>query len=277
MTELSILMPVFNEAATVEEAIERTLQADLGTDSYELVVVDDGSTDGTRTLLTERAWPDQVRVFLHERNRGKGGAVRTALGEANGLYSVILDADLEYDPNDLAKLLDPVREGTVDVAYGSRAFQAHSAYSFWYVVGNKFLSLATNVIYNTWLTDVYTCFKLMPTDLMRSLDLSSTGFTIEAEVTGRLLRSRARIYEVGITYVARRREEGKKITPLDGIRGLLMLVRCRLLPPPAGRLPAPQGSRIARGAVGAGSLERAHHPAEAEVEAPGRRKATKFE
>jgi glycosyltransferase involved in cell wall biosynthesis len=236
MTELSILTPVYNEEATVEEAIERALRADLGTDSYELVVVDDGSTDGTRSLLAERDWPDQVRVFLHDRNRGKGAAVRTALREARGRYSVILDADLEYDPNDLAKLLGPVREGVVDAAYGSRAFQAHSAYSFWYVVGNRFLSLATNVIYNTWITDVYTCFKLMPTDLMRSLDLRSTGFTIEAELTGRLLRSGARIYEVGIDYVARTREEGKKITPLDGIRGLLMLVRCRF--GPANRAPA---------------------------------------
>ena len=225
--ELSILMPVFNEEGTVEAAIERALAADVGTDSYELVVVDDGSTDGTRSRLEGRQWPETVRMCFNGENRGKGQAVRTALQQARGTYAVILDADLEYDPNDLAPLLAPVRDGIADAAFGSRAFQAHSAYSFWYVIGNRFLSLATNVIFNTWITDVYTCFKLMPAELMRSLPLRAEGFTIEAELTGRLLRSGARIYEVPIHYVARRREEGKKIRPIDGIRGLLTLLRCR--------------------------------------------------
>jgi glycosyltransferase involved in cell wall biosynthesis len=227
MTELSILMPVYNEERTIEAAIDRALAADVGTHEYELVVVDDGSTDGTRALLEGREWPDQVRITFAGENRGKGQAIRTALEQARGTYSVILDADLEYDPNDLAPLLAPVRDGIADAAFGSRAFQAHSAYSFWYVVGNRFLSLATNVIYNTWITDVYTCFKLMPSELMRSLPLRANGFTIEAELTGRLLRADARIYEVPIHYVARRREEGKKIRPIDGIRGLLTLLRCR--------------------------------------------------
>jgi glycosyltransferase involved in cell wall biosynthesis len=227
MTELSILMPVFNEERTIERAIERALAADLGTDSYELVIVDDGSTDGTRALLEEREWPEQVRISFADQNRGKGQAIRTALAQARGKYSVNLDADLEYDPNDLKELLAPVRDGIADAAFGSRAFKAHSAYSFWYVVGNRFLSLATNVVFNTWITDVYTCFKLMPTDLMRSLELRANGFTIEAEMTGRLLRSGARIYEVPIKYVARSREEGKKIKPSDGLRGLLTLLRCR--------------------------------------------------
>jgi dolichol-phosphate hexosyltransferase len=227
MTELSILMPVYNEEGTIERAIERAIGADVGTDSYELVVVDDGSTDGTRALLQGREWPEQVRLVFAVENRGKGQAIRTALEEARGTYSVILDADLEYDPNDLAELLAPVRDGVADAAFGARAFKAHSAYSFWYVVGNRFLSLSTNVIYNTWITDVYTCFKLMPTELMRSLDLRANGFTIEAEMTARLLRARARIYEVPIKYVARRREEGKKIRPSDGFRGLLTLLRCR--------------------------------------------------
>lgn len=229
MSELSILMPVFNEEATVERAIRRVIEADLGTDSWELVVVDDGSTDRTREILAGGDWPEQVQIRFGSENRGKGTAVRTALSEARGKYSVILDADLEYDPNDMAKLLPPVREGLADAVYGTRAFVAHSAYSFWYVVGNRFLSLATNVIYNTWITDVYTCYKLMPTDLMRSLGLRANGFTIEAEQTGRLLRSGARIFEVPISYTARRREEGKKIRATDGIRGLLTLLRCRFL------------------------------------------------
>jgi dolichol-phosphate hexosyltransferase len=227
MTELSILMPVYNEEGTIVQAIDRALDADVGTDSYELVIVDDGSTDDTRRLLEERKWPEQVRITIANQNRGKGQAIRTALEEARGTYSVILDADLEYDPNDLKELLAPVRDGIADAAFGARAFKAHSAYSFWYVVGNRFLSLSTNVIYNTWITDVYTCFKLMPTELMRSLDLRANGFTIEAEMTARLLRARARIYEVPIKYVARRREEGKKIRPSDGFRGLLTLLRCR--------------------------------------------------
>jgi glycosyltransferase involved in cell wall biosynthesis len=227
MTELSILMPVYNEEATIERAIERVLRADVGTDSYELVVVDDGSTDRTRDLLGGREWPDHVRISYADVNRGKGQAIRTALAEARGKYSVILDADLEYDPNDLRDLLVPVREGIADAAFGTRAFRAHSAYSFWYVMGNRFLSMATNVIFNTWITDVYTCFKLMPTDLMRSLSLRENGFTIEAEITGRLLRTGARIHEVPITYIARSREEGKKIRPSDGFRGLITLLRIR--------------------------------------------------
>ena len=227
MTELSILMPVYNAEATIERAIERVLAADLGTDSYELVIVDDGSTDRTRALLGGREWPGEVRITYAAENRGKGQAIRTALAEARGTYSVILDADLEYDPNDLRDLLAPVRDRVADAAFGTRAFRAHSAYSFWYVMGNRALSMATNVIFNTWITDVYTCFKLMPTELMRSLSLREDGFTIEAEITGRLLRSGARIYEVPITYVARRREEGKKIRPSDGLRGLLTLLRIR--------------------------------------------------
>jgi dolichol-phosphate hexosyltransferase len=226
-TELSILMPAFNEEATIERAIQRVLDADMGTDSYELVIVDDGSTDRTRELLDARSWPEQVRIHHAPANGGKGQAIRLALSEAQGKYSVILDADLEYDPNDLKDLLVPVRDQIAEAAFGTRAFRAHSAYSFWYVVGNWFLSMATNVIFNTWITDVYTCFKLMPTELMRSLSLRENGFTIEAEITARLLRRRARIYEVPITYVARSREEGKKIRPSDGMRGLMTLLRIR--------------------------------------------------
>jgi dolichol-phosphate hexosyltransferase len=220
-------MPAYNEEATIERAIQRVLDADLGTESYELVIVDDGSTDRTKELLESGDWPDHVRITYAAENGGKGQAIRTALSQAGGTYAVILDADLEYDPNDLKDLLVPVRERVADAAYGTRAFRAHSAYSFWYVMGNRFLSLATNLIFNTWITDVYTCFKLMSTELMRSLSLREDGFTIEAEITGRLLRSRARIYEVPITYVARRREEGKKIRPSDGFRGLLTLLRIR--------------------------------------------------
>jgi glycosyltransferase involved in cell wall biosynthesis len=219
-------MPVFNEEATLERAIARVLDADLGTGSWELVIVDDGSRDRSREILAA-VESDRVRVDLRDENGGKGAAIRRALELAEGTYVAILDADLEYDPNDIGRLLAPVRDGIADAAYGSRAFQAHASYSFWYVMGNRFLSFATSFIFNSWVTDVYTCFKVMPTELMRSLDLKANGFTLEAEITGRLLRMRARIFEVQITYVARRREEGKKIKPSDGIRGLLTLLRVR--------------------------------------------------
>jgi glycosyltransferase involved in cell wall biosynthesis len=227
MTELSILMPAYNEEATIERAIRRVLAADVGTEDYELVVVDDGSADRTREILQGGDWSERVRINYAGRNGGKGRAIREALRLARGRFAVILDADLEYDPNDLQRLLPPVREGIADATYGTRAFQSHSAYGFWYVMGNRFLSMATNVIFNTWITDVYTCFKLMPTELMRSLDLHENGFGIEAEITGELLKKRARIYEVPISYVARRREEGKKIRASDGIRGLITLMRIR--------------------------------------------------
>src|SRR5215218_2758945 len=228
MTELSILMPAYNEEATIERAIKRVLEADVGTDDYELLLIDDGSTDRTREILRSGDWPKRVRINYADRNGGKGRAIREALRLASGRFSVILDADLEYDPNDLQRLLAPVRDGRADAVYGTRAFQSHSAYSFWYVMGNRFLSMATNVIFNTWITDVYTCFKLMPTELMRSLDLHENGFGIEAEITGRLLRAGADIYEVPISYVARSREQGKKIRPTDGFRGLMTLLRIRL-------------------------------------------------
>jgi glycosyltransferase involved in cell wall biosynthesis len=227
VTELSILMPAYNEEASIERAIRRVLDADVGSDDYEIVIVDDGSTDRTRAILQSGDWPEQVRINYADRNGGKGRAIREALKLASGRFSVILDADLEYDPNDLKRLLAPVRDGRADAVYGTRAFQSHSAYSFWYVMGNRFLSMATNVIFNTWITDVYTCFKLMPTELMRSLDLHENGFGIEAEITGRLLRSGAQIYEVPISYVARSREQGKKIRPSDGVRGLMTLLRIR--------------------------------------------------
>jgi glycosyltransferase involved in cell wall biosynthesis len=226
MTELSILMPAHNEQATIETAIERVL-AVRELESFELIVVDDGSTDATPEILTGRQWPEEVRLLRTGQNRGKGHAIRHALSETRGTYSGILDADLEYDPADLPRLVAPLKQGIADVVFGTRAFQAHSAYSFWYVIGNRVLSLAAGLIYNTWISDLYTCYKLMPTELFRSLDLRSSGFAIEAEIAARLLRRGVRVHEVPITYVARSREQGKKITPQDGLLGLWTLLRCR--------------------------------------------------
>ena len=225
---LSILMPVFNERATVEAAIDDALTAELPVPVRELVVVDDGSTDGTRELLASRDWPDQVQVFHHDGNRGKGAAVRTALGHATLEYAAIFDADLEYRAADLAPLLQPLLDGDAKVVFGTRSWSSHSAFSFWYVMGNKAVTQATNVLYNCWISDVMTCHKAMSTELFRSLRLRERGFAIEPEITARVLLAGERIFEVPITYKARSREEGKKLTALDGLRVLRTLVRCRV-------------------------------------------------
>jgi len=226
MIELSVLMPVFNERKTIERAIESVLDADVA-DSYELVVIDDGSTDGTTELLRGTAWPEHVRVLHHDRNRGKGAALRTGLADARGDYSAILDADLEYSAADIPLLLGPLRNGEQAV-FGARGFQSHSAYSFWYVVGNRCVTFVANLLYNSWLSDIMTGQKAMRTELFRSLELRERGFAIEPEITARLLQKRIRIYEVQVDYRARSREEGKKLTALDGLRVVRTLVRCKI-------------------------------------------------
>jgi glycosyltransferase involved in cell wall biosynthesis len=225
---LSILMPVYNERATVERAIEDALTAELPVDRRELIVVDDGSTDGTRELLVGGGWPENVELVLHDRNLGKGAAVRTALGHATCELSAILDADLEYRAADLAPVVAPLLAGDATVVFGTRAWASHSAYSFWYVVGNKLVTLAANVLYNCYISDVMTCHKAMRTELFRTLPLRERGFAIEPEITARVLRAGERIYEVPIAYRARTRDEGKKLTTLDGLRVLRTLARCRV-------------------------------------------------
>ena len=226
--ELSVLMPVYNEATTIARAIEQVLAAELPIAARELVVIDDRSTDGTREWLVAQAWPAEVRLVLHDRNRGKGAAVRTALEHARGTYATVMDADLEYDPRSIATLLAPLLREDAEAVYGVRGFDAGSAYSFWYVLGNKVVTMTMNVLFNTWLADIMTCQKVLPTALWRQLKLRESGFAFEAEITARLARARVRIYEVPVTYRARSREDGKKLTALDGLRVLRTLVRCRL-------------------------------------------------
>jgi glycosyltransferase involved in cell wall biosynthesis len=228
MPDLSILMPVYNERATVEEAIERALEAELPVESRQLVVVDDGSTDGTRELLRGRDWPAEVEVHFRDGNGGKGAAVRTALEHATGSWSAILDADLEYDPADIGRLLEPLQSGDAEVVYGVRGFDSRSAFSFWYVVGNKAVTMVANVFFNSWLADIMTCHKAMATDVWRSLELRARGFELEGEITARVLASGRRIYEVPITYRARGREDGKKLTGRDALRVIRTLARVRL-------------------------------------------------
>ncbi len=227
---LSVLMPVYNEAATVERAIAEVLAVDVGME-LELVVVDDGSTDGTRELLQAKPWPERVRLLLHDRNRGKGAAVRTGLADARGEFTTIFDADLEYDPADIAQLLQPLQDGRANAVFGVRAFDGYTSHSFLYVVGNKLVTLAANVLFNVYLRDLMTCHKAIRTEVLRDLPLKEPGFGIEPEMAARLLQRGERIFEVPVSYRARSDEEGKKLTAVDGLRVIRTLVRCRVTRP----------------------------------------------
>ena len=218
---LSILMPVYNELATVEAAIDDALGAELPVDSRQLVIVDDGSTDGTRELLRRpRVARERDPRAATTGTAARARRSRPGLQHATGEFSAILDADLEYRASDLAPILQPLLDGGARVVFGTRSWSSHSAFSFWYVMGNKGVTLATNVIYNCWISDVMTCHKAMSTELFRSLRLRERGFAIEPEIAARVLRAGERIYEVPISYAARSREEGKKLTALDGLRVL---------------------------------------------------------
>jgi glycosyltransferase involved in cell wall biosynthesis len=226
--KLSILMPVFNEAETVEVVVKRVLDVPYPCD-VELVIVDDGSSDGTAALLAGIDDP-RVSVHTHPVNRGKGAAIRTAAAEATGTHVVMCDADLEYSPEDLPALLRPVLEGETEdeVVYGTRSFSSHTAFSFWFVLGNKGVTFFANALFDAWISDLETCFKLMPLELYRSLDVRSAGFGMEAEITGKLLKRGIRPYEVPIRYRARSRAEGKKLTWRDGVEAVWILTRIRL-------------------------------------------------
>lgn len=219
-------MPVYNEVATVRQAIDEVMDAQIGMD-IELVIVDDGSTDGTRQILDETAWPANVRVLKHERNRGKGAAVRTALEAARGEFAAIFDADLEYDPNDLGNLMPPLVTGNTNAVFGVRAFDGYTSHSFLFVLGNKGVTLVANVLFNVYLRDLMTCHKAIRTDVFRALQLQGNGFDIEPEIAARLLQHGERIFEVPVHYKARGSDEGKKLTAMDGLRVVATLVRCR--------------------------------------------------
>jgi glycosyltransferase involved in cell wall biosynthesis len=224
--KLSILMPVYNEAETVQTAIKRVLNVHFPC-QVELIVVDDASADGTSEII-EGQHDDRMIKLKHPVNRGKGAAIRTAASAATGDYVVPFDADLEYQPEEIPALLAPVLSGEAQVVYGNRAFGSHSAFSFWYVMGNKGITMAANILFNAYIGDLETCYKLMPLKLYRELEISSAGFGMEAEITGKLLARRIRPFEVPISYHARTREAGKKITWRDGVQALWILTRLRM-------------------------------------------------
>ena len=221
-------MPVYNEAQTIEEIIRRVTAVDI---PKELVIVDDGSTDATREKLRALPAGEGLRVIFHERNQGKGAAVRTGLAAAKGDVVVIQDADLEYDPQEFQELVKPILRGDADVVFGSRLTggRPQRVYYFWHKVANRFLCLVLNVLYNTTLTDMETCYKMFTRPVLEGLRLQSDGFEIEPEITAKIFKRDWRVYEMPISYYGRTYKEGKKIRFTDGLTALWTLVKYRFV------------------------------------------------
>jgi glycosyltransferase involved in cell wall biosynthesis len=221
---LSVVMPVYNERTTVEEIIARVLAVPL---RIELIVVDDGSTDGTREVLQRLREAHDFTLVFQPRNQGKGAALRRGFQDVSGDVVVIQDADLEYSPEELPALIELICQGRADVVYGSRFLGRHRAFLFTHYAGNRLLTLVTNVLYNTMLSDMETCYKVMRAEVLRSFQLRSDGFGIEPELTAKIFKRKYRVYEVPITYDGRGYEEGKKITWRDGLVALWVLLKYR--------------------------------------------------
>lgn len=242
--KLSVVIPVYNERNTIEQLLKEVYAVDV---DKEIIIVDDGSTDGTRELLKE-LFPDHesnaagrpaniqrqlrgntVKLFLQERNRGKGAALRCGFQHAEGELVIIQDADLEYHPEDFHKLLDPVYRGKADVVYGSRFLGGpHRVLSFWHFVGNRFLTMLSNMLTNLNLSDVWTCYKLFKREVLETIHLKEDGFGFEPEVTAKVAKGGWRVYEVPISYWGRTYAEGKKITWKDGVKALWYILRYNL-------------------------------------------------
>jgi len=222
---LGVIVPAYNEEQTIELVLRRVLAQPC---VQQVVVVDDCSKDSTLAIAQRAASDSRVVVKHHELNRGKGAAIRTGLDSITAPLVIIQDADLEYDPSDYPKLISPILRGRADVVFGIRGFAGHSAYSFWFVVGNQMVTTATNILFNCYIHDMETGFKVMRSSLMRRLGLRGDRFDIEPQMTGRILRLGYRIYELPIEYSARTREQGKKLTWRDGVKALFTLLTVRL-------------------------------------------------
>ena len=226
--KLSVIMPVYNERPTIETIIERVEEVGL---AEEIIIVDDGSTDGTRDVLSKLADRDEkINLILHDTNQGKGAAVRTGIKAAKSELVLIQDADLEYDPRDYSALIKPIDEGLADVVYGSRFLGAPRRVTmFWHMVANKLLTLMTNLLYNSILTDMETCYKLFKREIIKDIPLRSKRFEFEPEITAKLLKRKVRIFEVPITFNPREYEEGKKIGLSDAFEAVWALIKYRFV------------------------------------------------
>jgi glycosyltransferase involved in cell wall biosynthesis len=227
--KLSVIMPVFNERETLREILQQVRDVELAGIEKEILVVDDGSTDGSREILAEEAETANLHFFHHDTNRGKGAAVRTAIDHATGDMILIQDADLEYDPRDYPKLIQPIVEGRVTVVYGSRFLGPRKAMLFWHMLGNKLLTLTTNILYNAILSDMETCYKCFRADVIKDIPLRAKRFEFEPEVTAKVLKRGHRIFEVPISYYGREYYEGKKISWRDAPLALWTLLKYRVV------------------------------------------------
>jgi glycosyltransferase involved in cell wall biosynthesis len=224
--KLSVIVPVYNEASTIREILRQIRRVGL---AYEIIVVDDGSTDGTRELLEAEASEPGTTIVLQKRNIGKGAAVRAGFDRATGDIFLVQDADLEYDPRDYPTLLRPIEEGRVSVVYGSRFLGPRKAMFFWHMLGNKVLTLLTNVLYNAILSDMETCYKVFRADVIKGIPLRSRRFEFEPEITAKVLKRGHRIFEVPISYYGREYDEGKKITWREGPKAVWALIKYRFV------------------------------------------------
>ncbi len=222
--KLSVVIPVYNEKDTLHRILEKVRSQEI---EKEIVIVDDYSTDGTRDILQDLSYPE-VKVFLHEENQGKGAALRTGFQQATGDIVIIQDADLEYDPDEYKKLIQPIVDDQADVVYGARFLGGpHRVLYFWHYCGNKLLTLLTNILFNINLNDMETCYKIFRREALEGVEIVSNRFGFEPEITAKMVKSGQRIYEIPISYFGRTYEEGKKITWKDGIIALWTLLRFR--------------------------------------------------
>jgi glycosyltransferase involved in cell wall biosynthesis len=229
MPKLSVVIPVYNECSTIERIVEAVRGSEV--DDLEILLVDDGSTDGTRDVLREKIEPKVERVIYHERNQGKGAALRSGFAAATGDIVIVQDADLEYDPREYPKLIEPIVSGRADVVFGSRfaGGEPHRVLYFWHYVINRFLTTFSNVFTNLNLTDMEVCYKVFRREILRKIRIEEDRFGFEPEITAKVAKLDCRIYEVGISYAGRTYREGKKIGWRDGIRAIWCILKYNLL------------------------------------------------
>ncbi len=229
MPQISVVIPCYNERETIRESVDAVARA--GLDDLEIIVVDDCSSDGTREILQEEITPLVSRILYHDRNQGKGAALRTGFAAATGSLVIVQDADLEYDPKEIHKLMEPILSGKADVVYGSR-FRGGSSTRvlyYWHSVGNRFLTMLSNMFTNINLSDMETCYKLFKREILEQIEIEEDRFGVEPEITAKVARLNCRIHEVGISYSGRTYEEGKKIGWKDGFRAIICIFKYNLL------------------------------------------------